>query len=1142
MKNRFLLLAFLAGIFVLNAQQIPLNPNVIYGELDNGLRYYIEENAKPENKVELRLAINAGSILEDDDQQGLAHFMEHMNFNGTKNFPGNELVDNLQSIGVRFGQHLNAYTSFDETVYILPIPLEKKENLDTGMKILEDWAFNAILTDEEINKERGVVLEELRLGLGADKRMLDEYLPKVLYKSQYAERLPIGKKDILENFDPEVIRRFHRDWYRPDLMALVVVGDIDAKDIENRIKTQFGKYKNPANKRERKSFEVPDHKETFVAVASDPEASFSNVQLMYKDSGAPKIMSTEADYRQMLVKRLFSTMINNRLSELTNVPNPPFTYAGTYHGGSWARTKHAFQSYAMTAEGGQLNALKVLLEENERVQRHGFQQSELDRAKTELLSQIERSYNDRDKTDSDRKVMEYVYHFLEQEPAPGVEWEFAKYQEFLPQISLEEVNGLIKNYIRDENRVVVITGPEKESIQQPKEADILAAFNDVEKLDIQPYDDAVKIQKLVENLPAKGAVVKTETDKAVGTTTWILSNGAKVTFKKTDFKNDEILFRAVRLGGNSLLPDETHLKTQWAFGALNQAGLNGYSKTDLDKYLAGKQVNVSPYFSTTEAGLSGSSTPKDLETLFELVYANFTGLNKDKDAFDSFANKQSSFFDNLKSQPQYYFMLEFAKFMVSTNPRVNNLIPTKEDWENTDYALAHQIFTEKLSNAGDFHFMFVGNVDENELHNLSERYLAVLPAKGSKEMYIDNGYRNITGTHTKEYLKGTDPKSFVDMRFYGETKYSAKEDLAMEALAEVIGIKLVEKLREDESGTYTSSVSGGLSNVLYDSYNFRIFFPCGPENVDRLIQVTRDEIDRVVKNGPDAADLAKFKEAEINDYKEKAKENRTWLSLISNEYEKSGPQERYLNYLQRLDALTAQDVQQVAAKYLTGDYVLGILYPEEVVEATPEKNIVTIKSKLTKEQVLKKYYDAIGGKHKIEAVKTAKLEADMTAQGMQMKTTMFEMGDDKVKTVVNVMGMEMVTVVNGDTGYMMQGGQKMDFNAEQVEATKGQSVTSSLILNDDEIKNGVESFEEDGKNFVILKSDEDIYTFDASSGFLVKSVNKGSNPGEATFADWKNFDGIYYPTTIDIVAGGQKIQQKVINVVFNQGVTEADFK
>ena len=348
------------------AQNIPVDPAVRTGTLSNGMKYYIKKNTKPEKKVEFRLAINVGSILEDDNQRGLAHFMEHMNFNGTKNFPDNKLVDFLQSIGVKFGQHLNAYTSFDETVYMLPVPLDKPGNLDAGLKVMEDWAFNATLSDAEINKERGVVLEELRIGLGPDKRMMDQYLPKYLYKSHYADRLPIGKKEILENFKPDVIRKFHKDWYRPNLMALVVVGDINVDEVEKKIKANFSSYKNPTNERPRQNFDLPNHKETLVAIESDPDATNSRVQFIMKDAGKSQPDVTVAQYNQSMVKNLAATMINNRLMEMVNSNNPPFTYGAVYHGGTYARGKEAFQGMALTKDGKQLDGLNVLLEEVER--------------------------------------------------------------------------------------------------------------------------------------------------------------------------------------------------------------------------------------------------------------------------------------------------------------------------------------------------------------------------------------------------------------------------------------------------------------------------------------------------------------------------------------------------------------------------------------------------------------------------------------------------------------------------------------------------------------------------------------------------------------------------------------------------------
>ena len=1139
MRKHILLLFYTMGIFLLQAQNIPLNPNVVYGKLDNGFTYYIEENKRPENKVELRLALNVGSIVEDEDQLGLAHFMEHMNFNGTKNYPGNQLVDSLQSIGVRFGQHLNAYTGFDETVYILPIPLEKPGNLDIGMKIMEDWAFNAILSDEEINKERGIILEELRLGLGADKRMLDEYLPKVLYQSRYAQRLPIGKKEIIESFEPEVIRRFHRDWHRPDLMAIIVVGDIDAKDMEQRIKTQFSKYKNPSQPRKRVFYDVPNHKETLISVSSDPEASFSRVELYYKDLGEAKTVRSESDYREMLVKSLFANMLNNRLKELSNSSNPPFTMAGSYHGGTWARSKEAYQSYAMTPESGQLKALKILIEENERVKKFGFNESELERSKTEVTSWIEKAYENRDKTESRRKINAYVNHFLENTPAPGVEWEFSKYQEMLPGISLDEVNSLIQNFIRDENRVVVITGPEKETIKQPTEDEVLATLNSVDVAALEPYDDQIKITQLVKDIPTKGKVVQTSTDKDLGTTTWVLSNGAKVTFKKTDFKNDEILFKAMRLGGSSTISDEVFLETQWAYSALSEAGLNGYSKTDLDKYMAGKQVYVSPFFGSTQVGFNGQSTPKDIETLFELIYANFTGLNKDKDAYDGYVSKQSSFYNNLSSQPQFYFMLEHAKFKMQNNPRLGNIIPLDEDWRKTNYDLAHQVFTDKLKNAGDYNFYFIGNIDEAKLKELSEKYLAVLPAEGEKEMFKDLGYRSISGTYKKEYRKGSDPKSFVEITYEGETAYSEDEDLAMDALAEVVGIKLVEKLREDESGTYTSSVNGGISSIPYGSYSFRIFFPCGPENVERLIQVSKDEIARVIANGPDANDLKKFKEAEINDYKEKEKINRTWMNILSSENLSTGAKQRYLSFLERLDKLTAKDVQKVAKKYLTRDYVQAVLYPEEKLETSKIEEKVNVKAKLSKDEVIKKYYQKIGGLKQLQSIKTTQMELDLFINELKMEVKMLQSGEDKLKSIVSVMDQEIIAVVNGEKAYKIQGGQKMDMGPREVEQNQKKFPAKMLLL--PEFKNKVEAYQRGEKLFYVLENTTEKLTFDADTGLLVERMDSLENT-TSKYADWKSYDGILYPSKTSILTAGQTLVQTVKTLNFNKEIPITEFQ
>lgn len=932
-KLNHLWLFLLAFPFAVSAQdfkldsKIPLDPSVRSGKLKNGLTYYIKQNTKPENKVDLRLVVNAGSILEDEDQQGLAHFMEHMCFNGTKSFPKNELVDYLQSIGVKFGQHLNAYTSFDETVYFLPIPSDDQEKLDKGFLILEDWAFNTILTPEEIDKERGVVLEEYRLGLGAQRRMMGQFLPKVMYQSHYADRLPIGQKEILENFEHKSLVRFYKDWYRPNLMSIIVVGDIDVDAIEKKIIDNFSKYENPKNERPRKVYDVPNHKETFVAVESDKEASNAQVQLYYKDKTDTKPIVTIGDYRDNLAKGLFSSMLNNRLDELTNSPTPPFTFGYSYHGSTWARTKEAFQSFAMTQEDKQLEALQVLVRENERVKKYGFTQSELDRAITEYLAFYERSYNDRDKTESNRFVSQYQSHFLENTPAPGIEWTYSAIQHFLPQIKLDEINGLIEDYIRDENRVVVFTGPEKDGLQKPTEQEVLAALK-VDEAELTPYEDAAIAESLVRGDIKAGKIAKREQNNKLGTTTLTLSNGAKVVYKKTDFKNDEILMSAVSFGGTNLYSNEDYLKTQWANGALTEAGFSGLSKNDINRFMTGKIAYANPYISNITEGFNGSATPKDLEYLFQMVYAYFTDLNFDTDAFEGYKQKQASFFDNMMSNPNMYFQKEFYTFLSENNPRFTGIIPDAEAWKKTDYKLAYDKYKERFADASDFVFYFVGNIDEKQLEIYAEKYMASLPALNRKEQAKDLGYRMLSGEHRKVVNKGTDPKSNVTIMFYGDAKYDEKEALAMQALGEVLTIKLIEELRENESGVYGASARGSMNKVPYGSYSFNIGFPCGPENVESLTNSALRELQKIIDNGPEEKDLAKFKEGELLDYKEGIKTNRFWLNSLQRAYTNDGEPENILKFEERINALTAKDIQNVAKKYTSKDKVIGVLMPE----------------------------------------------------------------------------------------------------------------------------------------------------------------------------------------------------------------------
>ncbi|RKE92299.1 M16 family metallopeptidase [Ichthyenterobacterium magnum] len=909
-------------------EKIPFNPEVKIGKLSNGLTYYIKNNGKPENKVELRLVINAGSILEDDDQVGLAHFMEHMCFNGTKNFKKNELVDYLQGIGVKFGAHLNAYTSFDETVYILPIPSDDPEKLEQGFQIIEDWAHNALLTDEEIDNERGVVLEEYRLGKGANERMMQKYLPKILYGSKYAERLPIGTKENLETFDYESIKRYYKDWYRPDLMAVMAVGDIDIATLEAKIKSHFGSIPAAKNPRPRPVFELPNHKETLIAIESDKEASFSNVQIMFKDTDNAKADVTVEDYRKSIVESLFSQMINNRLDELRNGENPPFVYGYSFHGGTWARTKNAYQSFAMTSETGQLNALKILLEENERVKKYGFYEGEFDRAKKDILARMEKSFKDKDKTESNRIIGEYVRHFLENESMPGIEWEYNYYKQELPKITLDEINSLISNYIREDNRVVVITGPEKEGVTKVTEDEVKTLLETVKNADLKPYEDKAVAASLMSDLPEMGSIVDYKKDDVLGTTKLTLSNNATVTYKVTDFKNDEILFDAFSYGGNSLYTDEEYKATTFANGGLAEAGVNNFNKVELSKILSGKIVSVRPSIGTYSEGLSGNTTPKDFEELFQLIHLYFTSLNKDQKAFNSFKEKQKAFVGNLMASPQFYFQNEMGKFIYGDNPRYMGF-PTAEAMDKADYDLAYQKYQERFADASDFKFYFVGNIEEKMLLKYVMTYIASLPSSNSREDYKVSNFRPRTGSHTKIIEKGEDEKSAVRITYQGATAYNKKEAHAFKSLAEVLSIKLIEKLREEEGGVYGAGARASIRKMPYGWYSFNINFPCGPENVEKLKTAALAEVDKLIANGPTDKDLAKIKEAQILEYKENMKKNRFWLRTLKNADYQNKDASKIFEFEKSVNSLTKEDLQNVAKKYLTKGFILGIHNPEK---------------------------------------------------------------------------------------------------------------------------------------------------------------------------------------------------------------------
>ncbi|MEO9871445.1 M16 family metallopeptidase [Ekhidna sp.] len=904
---------------------IPSDPSVKIGKLENGLTYYIKQNAKPEDKIEFRLVINAGSILENEDQQGLAHFVEHMAFNGSRNFKKNELVNYLQSIGVEFGADLNAYTSFDETVYMLPIPTGDPEVIDKGMKVLEDWASGLDFSEEEIDKERGVVIEEWRLGQGADQRMRDRWFPVMFKNSQYAERLPIGKKEIIENASYETIRDFYNDWYRPDLMAVIAVGSLEPEEMEKQIKNRFGKLKNPKSTRERNEFEVPSHQETYVAIEQDKEASFTQVQLVYKQNDKDKV-ETLGDYRRQLTYNLFNSMLNQRLNELRQSGEPPFVFASTGYR-NMVRTKKTYSSFAMVGEDGIMNGLRALVKENERVRRYGFTEGELERAKKRTLNSMERRMKEQDKTESRRLASQYVSSFLNESTVVSSEFSFSFANEQFKGVEIEEINKYASKWIKENDRVVVITGPENENKDVTEES-VFSLLKEIEKEELEAYKDELGGSELMTSMPTKGTIKSENALKNIEATEIILSNGIKVVLKSTDFKNDEILMSAFSHGGHSLYNDEDYQSASYVGGIIGESGLADFSKTDLDKLFAGKTVQVRPFVGTYSEGLSGSAAPKDLETMMQMIHLFFTQPRKDQKSFESYKMRNTMLYQNLMSNPQFYFQNESIKILSQNHPRVG--FPTAEDLAKIDLDKAYDIYKERFADPSSFTFFLVGNFDVNKIKPMIETYLASIPTTSREETWKDLGIRPPKGKLEKIINKGTDPKSQVSINYRNEAMYSVEESYKLRSLGEIMTNRLIDLIREEKSGVYGVGARGSMSKRPYESYTFSVSFPCAPENVAELKQAVYDEISLIKKSGITEEDLSEIKEAQRIDRKENLQENRYWLNQLSSYYSNGRPISEFHNFEGMIEKLSAEDIQKAAQEYLVEDNLIEIvLMPEE---------------------------------------------------------------------------------------------------------------------------------------------------------------------------------------------------------------------
>lgn len=906
---------------------IPVDPSVKVGKLSNGLTYYIRKNAKPEKKVELRLALNAGSVQENDNQRGLAHFMEHMGFNGSKHFPKNELVDFLQKTGVDFGADLNAYTSFDETVYILSLPAEDPNIIEKGFLVLEDWAFNNLLDKEEVEKERGVVLEESRLSKGSWERMSRQYFPKLLNGSKYAERLPIGTDEVLKNFKYETLRKFYTEWYRPNLMAVIVVGDIDPAEAEKKIIEHFGKAKNPPAAPVRPAI-IPIKPRTApeALVITDDEATNTTIQIYnYVKEATP--VKTWAAYRQSIVEGLVSSLIGQRLSELTQKENPPFIYASTSYS-QFIRGYNSFSSFAVLGQGSAQDALDALMQETNRARRFGFLQSEVDRAKANLLNGAERGYNERDKSESGVLVWQYVNNFLQGTAIPGAEHRYRFLQQVLPTITLQEINGVAAKMPGTNNAFAMIQAPSKMKDQLPDNSGLLKALVTANNKPVTAYQEKALAKELLPQAPTPGSVTNTATNAKLGTTDITLSNGVTITLKPTTHKNDEILMDAWRWGGfhNSTLADKENAK--YAATLVKQMGAGSFSPTDLRKFLAGKTVNVSPYINDHEEGIEGSSSVKDFETFLQLLNLYLTNPRKDASLFNSYVSKQKASLQFIMQDPSAYFADTVSHVAYNNNPW-SDAVPSAADFDKINLDRSFDIYKEKLGNVYGMHFTFVGKLDPQTAIPLLEKYIGSLPTTARENAFKDNGIRLVQGPRTIAVQKGKESQSFINLMFEGEADDSRETRLKLAALLEAINIRITEKLREEMSGIYGGGLYGGIEKRPYVHYKIVANIPCGPENIQKLTDSLVAIIKNIQLNGVEQKDLDKVKETWKKQYEVGVQNNSYWLNHLSNSWINRTDPENILNYEQKVSELTVQDLQDAAKKFLPLDkMVKALLYPE----------------------------------------------------------------------------------------------------------------------------------------------------------------------------------------------------------------------
>ena len=921
----FLFLVFIT--FTIYAEIAPdtiLTPDsdITLGKLPNGLTYYIRPNSYPENRVFLRLVVKSGSVMEDDDQLGLAHFFEHMAFNGTEKYPGNQVIDFLEKNGIQFGPEINAYTSYDRTVFMLEIPSDTGQLVDQSIEVLSQWAAYVKLEPQDIDDERGVVIEEWRRNLGAEERLREFLLDNLLKGSRFALRNPIGKVEILETFTRDQLVRYYKEWYTPDRMAVMVIGDVKADTVKNSIEKYFSPLKNNPKQRTI-DMTVPINSGTITGIKTDPEATENQFDMCIKVPFQQNKIA--GDYREYIVRILFCNMMSDRFDQLKRSQDPPFMSAGLGFSQLFSSV-NLFNLAVNLKDDGVKEGIECACNEVARVKQHGFTPTELERAKAELLSLVESLHNEKDKTNSSNIINEYTRNFMEDEPIPGIDTEYELYCQYLPLIQLEEVNSYVQNYLKKDGRVIVATG-KPQSFEGISESFLQNLVDSALSSEQNPYEDLVLQESLIDAVPAAGKIKSARTDKKTGLTTLKLSNGAKVLLYPTTFKNDQILISAISEGGTSLVSDSQWASAAVACAVVNNSGLGSFSRVELDQMLKGKNVAVSPFIETYSEGFTGSSSKKDIETAFQLIHLYFTAPRFDQEAYNSYMTRLETAVKNQETSPDTAFIKALKELVTQNHPRGRTM--DMEVYKEISFQNVQDVYKARFADPGDFSFILVGNIDIEAAKELASTYIASIPSSGSREKWMDVGIRVPAGKETASVYKGTDFRSQVLTIMKGKFRFSAKEDLYIDALAYFLNLRLMEVIREQLGGTYTISAYPSTTSMPVQQYMINIIYGCSPLRVEELMDTVLGEINKLKEDIPQEY-LDKYKATRLAEYNKGIKENGWYLSQLTDCAYYGQRFTANSKFPKLLDKLTIKTLKKKAAKYFDTENTLNvILYPEQ---------------------------------------------------------------------------------------------------------------------------------------------------------------------------------------------------------------------